>query len=199
MQNKITTIRFVGLIFLFVTLGLTGCTIGQYSPEQLQATVQQLAATGMALTLTALPTNTPLPTNTVTSTPEPSATSEPSSTPTEMVTATFTPRPTFQPTATLYGQAQSTDFADSKDDKGDQNAPLLLDNQSGEQIHLIIDSPIYGDYSFSGNMSLILPEATYHYRAWIGKKGPLSGTFSITNGDKHVLTFFENKVHFSTP
>lgn len=195
MQNKTVTIKFVSLLFLLAAFGLTGCTIGQYSPEQLQATVQQLAATGMALTLTALPTHTPLPT----STPEPSATSEPSLTPTETATATPTPRPTFQPTATLYGQAQSTDFADSKDNKADQNAPLLLDNQSGEQIHLIIDSPIYGDYSFTGNMSLILPEASYHYRAWIGNKGPLSGNFAITNGDKHVLTFFENKIHFSTP
>jgi hypothetical protein len=196
MANK----RFViTLAFIISLAALSGCTIGRYSPEQLEATVQQIAATGMALTLTALPTNTTLPTNTPTFTEQPSATPEPSLTFTPEFTATFTPRPTFQPSATLFGQSQPTDFADSKSDKEDKNAPLLLDNQSGQQVHLIIDSPVYGDYSFSGNMSLILPEATYHYRAWIGNKGPLSGNFSITNGDKHVLTFFENKIHFSTP
>jgi hypothetical protein len=189
----------ITLSFFVALILLSGCTIGRYSPDQLEATVQQLAATGMALTLTALPTNTTLPTATPTLTPQPSATPEPSQTPTAEFTATFTPRPTFQPSATLYGQSQPTDFADSKSDKEDKNAPLLFDNQSGEQIHIIIDSPIYGDYTFSGNMSLILPEATYHYRAWIGKKGPLSGNFSITNGDKHVLTFFSDKIHFSTP
>jgi hypothetical protein len=48
-------------------------------------------------------------------------------------------------------------------------------------------------------MTLILPEAQYTYRAWIGDEGPFNGTFSITNGDKHVLTFNADKIHFSTP
>lgn len=191
-----TKTKFRALIFIPV-LFLSACTIGQYSPEQLEATVEQLAATGMALTLTALPTQTAIPTQTYTATLPPTATLAPTEIP---PTATFTPAPTFQPTATLYGLAQPTDFAESKNDKADKDAPLLFDNQSGgQEIHIIITSPVYGDYTFTGNMSIILPEATYTYRAWIGNKGPLSGSFSITNGDKHILTFYPDKIHFSTP
>ncbi len=95
--------------------------------------------------------------------------------------------------------AQPTDFVDNKTDKQDQNAPLLLDNESGEEIHFIILSPVYADYTFTANMSLILQEGTYKYRAWIGDKGPINGSFSITNGDKHVLIFYKDKIHFSTP
>ena len=33
----------------------------------------------------------------------------------------------------------------------------------------------------------------------MGNQGPFNGSFSITNGDKHVLTFYTDKIHFSTP
>lgn len=194
-----TKALFLPLSLAFVFL-FSACTLGQYSPEQLEATVQQMAATGMVLTLTAMPSSTLLPTVTSTNTPVATATQQPTLVPTGTLTAVPTIAPTYQPTATSFGQAEPTDFADNKADKDDKNAPLLLDNQSGgEEIHLIILSPVYGDYVFTGNMVLILPEASYTYRAWIGDKGPLNGSFAITNGDKHVLTFFTNKIHFSTP
>jgi len=174
---------------------LSACTLGQFSPEQLQATVQELVATSMVLTLTAMPSSTPLPSDIPSATLAPSATLEL----TETVTTLPTMQPTFQATWTPYGLAQPTDFVDSKTDKQDRNAPLLLDNESGEEIHFIILSPVYADYTFTGIMSLILHEGTYQYRAWIGNKGPISGSFSITNGDKHILIFYKDKIHFSTP
>ena len=79
------------------------------------------------------------------------------------------------------------------------NAPLLLENKSGEEIQFILLSPQYQEYVFKGNMTLIVPEGRYSYRAWMGNQGPFNGSFSITNGDKHVLTFYTDKIHFSTP
>lgn len=198
LTEKLGERRFSFLLYPFaLILFLSACTLGQFSPEQLQATIDELAATSMVLTLTALPTSTPLPS--ATPTLAPTATVEPAALPADTSTPLPTDQPTLQATWTPYGLAQPTDFEDSKTDKDDKNAPLLLDNESGEEIHFIILSPVYADYTFSGNMSLILPEGTYHYRAWIGDKGPINGSFSITNGDKHILIFYKDKIHFSTP
>jgi hypothetical protein len=60
-------------------------------------------------------------------------------------------------------------------------------------------SPIYQEYEIGNSITVILPEATYSFRYWVGTKGPISGSFSITNGDKHVLTLNEDKFHFATP
>ena len=190
--------KFIMLAALFCSVLFSACTYGQYSPETLDATVQSVAATGIILTLTALPTATLAPTNTATATVEPSATIQSSPLPSD----TATPSPTqqiFLPTWTPFGLSEPTDFVADKTNKDDKNAPVLLNNQSGEEIHFIIDSPIYVEYTFTKSFSLILNEATYHYRAWIGNHGPLSGTFSVTNGDKHILTFYKDKIHFATP
>ncbi len=195
--EKMSWRKFFFFLYPFsLILLFSACTLGQYSPEQLQSTVQELAATSMVLTLTAMPSSTPKPSDTPTASLPPTATPQLSPSPTETSTAL---QPTFWPTWTPYGQALPTDFAESKTDKQDKNAPLLLDNESGEVIRFIILSPVYVEYTFSGSMSLILKEGTYQYRAWIGKKGPINGSFSITNGDKHMLTFYEDKIHFSTP
>lgn len=191
-------ISFLLYSFSFL-LVFSACTLGQFSPEQLEATVQEIAATSMVLTLTAMPSGTLLPSATSTATVALTPTLEP---PVALAdTATALPdQPTFQASWTPYGLAQPTDFVENKEDKDDKNAPLLLDNESGgEEIHFIILSPVYADYTFTGNMSLILQEGTYKYRAWIGDKGPINGSFSITNGDKHILIFYKDKIHFSTP
>lgn len=184
---------------LLLILFVSACNFGQYSPEEMNATVQQVAATGIALTLTALPTATLLPSDTATATPlPPTATPQPSAFPSDTAIA-YPTVATYWPTWTPYGQQEATDFIDNKTDKVDKNAPLLLDNESGEEIHFIILSPVYADYTFTHSFSLILSEGTYQYRAWIGKRSPINGSFSITNGDKHVLTFYKDKIHFSTP
>lgn len=193
------TFRFGTLILLGIAvLATSGCNFGLYSPEQLDATVQSLASTQMVVLLTSLPTNTPLPTATFTDTPLPSPTQVPTEEPSN--TATSVPQtPVVLSTVTTLGFTDPTQFAEDKNNKSDFNAPLVLDNQSGEEIHLIILSPQYGDYVFTKNMTLILPEATYTYRAWIGNKGPFNGSFSITNGDKHILIFRANNINFSRP
>jgi hypothetical protein len=117
-----------------------------------------------------------------------------------METATVFPTmgPTFAPTWTPYGQADPGAFEEAKADKADLNAPLLLENQSGKEVLFTLLSPIYQEYEFSKSMTLILPEGTYTFRAKVDKNS-YSGSFAITNGDKHVLTFYTNKYHFSTP
>jgi hypothetical protein len=176
--------------------------MGLYSAEQIDATVQSLAATEMVVLLTSLPSNTSLPTATDTATPLPSPTLSPTSSASETPSASPTsiaPAATFLPTVTTLGFTDPTQFAEDKSNKSDFNAPLVLDNQSGQEIQLFILSPVYGEYVFTKNMTLILPENTYTYRAWIGNKGPFSGTFSITNGDKHILIFRESNINFAKP
>ena len=175
---------------------LSACTLGGLSAEEVEATARDLSSTWIALTLTALPTNTAQPS----ATPQPSSTStpEPSPSPTETFTVLPTSGPTFVPTWTPYGQSDPGAFEEAQADKADLNAPLRLDNQSGEEIQFTLLTPIYQEYDFSGSMTLILPEGSYTFRAKVGKNS-YSGSFAITNGDKHVLTFYATKYHFSTP
>ena len=103
------------------------------------------------------------------------------------------------PTWTPFGYMNSSDFATAQADKADSNAPLVLDNRSGQTVHLVILSPVYQEYVFSGSMTVIIPEAQYTYRIWIGEKGPINGSFTISNGDKHVFSIYQDKVSFKTP
>ena len=175
---------------------LSACTLGSLSAEQLEATARDLSSKWIALTLTALPTNTAQPSATLR--PSSTPTLEPSPSPSETATELPTAGPTFAPTWTPYGQSDPGAFEEAQADKADLNAPLRLDNQSGEDIQFILLTPRYQEYDFSGSMTLILPEGSYTFRANVGKNS-YSGSFAITNGDKHVLTFYTNKYHFSTP
>jgi hypothetical protein len=183
--------------FLVLFAVLVACSVAP-SAEDMHATAQNIANTSIALTVAAIPTETALPSDTATLVPSATYTQAPSALPTGTATvAPITPT-TPLPTATNYGQmsgsAQETAWAD----KEDKNAPLMLRNNSGLEIHLILLSPVYQEYTFTSNMSLILPENTYSYRVFIGDKA-FSGSFSITNGDKHALVFFEDHVRFGVP
>jgi hypothetical protein len=184
------------LILAALCILFSACTLGGLSDEQLEGTAHNISSTWIALTLTALPTNTALPTDT--SEPTSTSTPEPSPSPSETGTDLPTTGPTFVPTWTPYGQSDPGAFEEAKSDKADLNAPLLLDNQSGEDVHFTLLTPYYQEYEFGKNMTLILPEGTYTFRAKVDKNS-YSGSFAITNGDKHVLTFYTNKYHFSTP
>ncbi len=188
--------KFLALTICSFSILLSACTLGGLSAQQLEGTAHDLSSTWIALTLTALPTNTEQPS----ATPQPSSTPtpEPSLTPSETVTESPIAGPTFAPTWTPYGQSDPGAFEEAKSDKADQNAPLLLDNQSGEDIQFILLTPRYQEYDFSGSMTLILPEGSYTFRVNVGKHS-YSGSFAITNGDKHVLSFYDDKYHFSTP
>lgn len=185
-------------LFSLLVLGgfvFSGCTMGSLSPEQVQATAHDLAATGIVQTLAAMPTNTTLPS--ATPLPTNTATHEPTLTPSEAVssTSTFPPAPIV--TVTPFGQ--SGNFDQDKDDKTDKNAPLVLVNASSEHtVKFALLTPYYTEYEFNSGLSLILPEGEYAYRVWVDKK-IMNGTFRITNGDKHVLTIRDDKVNFATP
>ncbi|MGH2581982.1 MAG: hypothetical protein ACRDFQ_03700 [Anaerolineales bacterium] len=171
---------------------ISGCSAA-FSAEDIELTADHLAATKVALTLTAMPTNTSLPT----STPQPSSTftEEPTATPTETPTATVRVLTKWAP----YGVPDAGVFGTARADKSTGNTPLLLENLSGERVEFIITSPQYQEYVFTNNLGIVLPQASYDYRAWIGEKGPYIGSFVLNNPDKHVLTFYPNKIHFSTP
>jgi hypothetical protein len=123
---------------------------------------------------------------------------EPTAQPSETASETPTALPTFIATWTPYGQSESGAEGTAQADKADQNAPLFLENRSGEEVQLTLTSPVYQEYVFTKSMTLILPEGEYTYRAKVGKAS-FSGSFAITNGDKHVLTFYSDRIHFSTP
>jgi hypothetical protein len=190
----VTLKKKLALTIATLCILLSACTLGSLSAEQLEATAHDLSSTWIALTLTALPSNTTQPSDT----PQPTSTPTQESSATQMETATVMPTagPTFAPTWTPYGQSGA--FEEAKSDKADFNAPLLISNQSGEDVHFIMLTPVYQEYDLGGSMTLILPEGSYTFRAKIGKNA-ISGSFAITNGDKHVLTLYENKYHFATP
>jgi hypothetical protein len=182
------------LIFFAV---LAGCSSAP-SAEELHATAQNMANTSIALTVAAIPTETTAPSNTSTSAPSATFTQESSAVPTGTVTLVPVTPTTPLPTATNYGQMSGSAQETAWSDKNDKNAPLMLRNNTALEIHLILLSPVYQEYTFTNNMSLILPEATYSYRVFVGDKA-FSGSFSITNGDKHALVFFEDHVRFGVP
>lgn len=188
--------KALALTSVSLILFLSACTLGTLSPEQIQGTAYSLAETAVPLTMTAMPTNTVLPTET----PQPISTStpEPSPSPSVAITESPTVGATFAPTWTPYGQSEAGAAETAQADKTDFNAPLLLDNQSGEDVHFTILSPVYQEYEISRSMTLILPEGSYTFRAKVDNAS-YSGSFSITNGDKHVLSFYATKYHFSTP
>ncbi len=177
---------------------LTACVPSGPSEAEVQASAQALAASWLQ-TEAAIPSATPLPSNT----PEPSPTSPPSNTPEPAPTESATPAPAQSDgayiTVTPFGYMEPNQMASAQANKDDQNAPLVLVNRTEDEIRLQLLTPIYQEYTFTHTMTLIVPEGSYTYRAWIGGKGPRNGSFSITNGDKHELIFRENQINFSVP
>ncbi|GEM_PF-2822904 len=126
------------------------------------------------------PTFTPEPSPTVTLTPLP---------PTETSTPTLTPTST---PSIFYGSSDYT--------KREDWATLKLENNSGQEVKVKIGGPGFYTYiTFKIDTIIEVPWGGFWYEAYIGKNGPFSGGFSITNSDKHVLVFEANKVRFLVP
>ncbi len=181
------------ILFLFIPIVLAVAACSAPSPEGLAATAQPVIATGVALTLQALPTNTPLPSFTPTPTLPPTETL----TPTLSASSPTSSTPAAQ--GTLANALPTALSATEKADKSDNSTVVLLQNNSGQEVWLIIDSPVYLEYRFSDSFTILLPVGVYHYRVWIGAKGPFEGTFRIGNHDKHTMTFSAGKVQFQGP
>jgi hypothetical protein len=181
--------RFIAIIVL---LSLAACSAP--SAEQLQATAQQIAATGVAQTLEAIPTNTQPPT--ATNTPQPTATPQP----TEVVLSTATSTAAVAVgSGTQVSQLPTEPSIAEADDRTDSRTPLLLQNNTDQIIWLIVDSPVYFEYRFSDSFLILVERGDYHYRAWVGNKGPFEGNFRIGSQDKHLMIFSNNKVQVIGP
>lgn len=181
------------IFFTAAFLFLAACSAP--SAEELQGSAQPLAATGVALTLQALPINTQPGSSTPavttgSSTPQVSTLTleEPSSTATQ-----------YPGQGTLANALPTELSATEKADKSDNSTVLLLQNNSDQEIWLIVDSPTYFEYRFSDSFTILLPLGVYHYRVWIGDKGPFEGNFRISNHDKHTMIFSAGKVQFQGP
>jgi hypothetical protein len=74
-----------------------------------------------------------------------------------------------------------------------------LQNNTDQVIWFIIDSPIYLEYRFSDSFGILIGNGDYHYRAYLGSKGPIEGNFHVGNQDKHTITFTAGKVIFQGP
>lgn len=171
------------------------------SAADVDATAQHLAATGVALTLTAAPSNSPSVTATISRTPVPSQTSAPSVTTTRMAS----PITTASAYATVYGTPLNPASLNTpvslteRADRSDNTTPLLLHNETGQTIWYILYSPIYYEYKFSDSMTILIPQGEYFYRVSIGDSDPIQGSFRIGNQDKHTMIFRNGKVIFQTP
>lgn len=89
-------------------------------------------------------------------------------------------------------------FAAKQANKHDGNAPLYFRNYSGQQVRFDLTYPYWAEYTFIKDCAIILNTGTYKYVAWVGKE-QFSGSFTITNGDKHALRFYAHKVRFPSP
>lgn len=180
-ENPLRKFFFILLPSSFL-LFLTACGP---SPEDIAATAQSLAETGIALTQAAAPTDTP--TSTPTDSPEPTATATETPVPTE------TQAPSATATATVQAAAPTATFVEGR------TAPLLLDNQTDEIVWIVIDAPIYYELRFDDPQLVTVPWGDFHYSVWIGEQGPYSGEFRINNKDKHTLVIEPGKVKFLGP
>lgn len=159
------------------------------SPEQVQtAAVELLTQIAAEWTLTPLPS----------ATTEPSATPEP---PTATLQPTVTlslPSNTPQPSATIYLGPTDTPLPSRYEG---QTALLKLENNTNEEIYIVIYGTAYYEIRFTGKEYKIedAPWGDYNYTAFIGNEGPYTGFFRITNWDKHTLVFKDSGVSFLGP
>lgn len=182
------------LIAFPIILFLVSCAPAGPSPEDIQGIADSLAATGIALTLEAMPTDTLSPTAAFTVTAEPSATS------TESAQATSSPTATgFVASGTQANVGPTQISATELANKKDNSTAVKLQNNTDQIIWLIIEGSGYWEYRFSDSFIILLPLGEYHYRAWIGDDGPYEGSFRIGNPDKHTFVFSNGKVVYQGP
>lgn len=178
---------------LLLALLLASCA----APNQAQliATAEQIAGTGVARTIEAQPSMTSLPSAMHTPTHQPSATAQF----TASVSAS-SPTPAPQANGTLVNELPTAVSGTQAADKSDSRTALLLQNNTDEIIWLILEGTnYYVEYRFSDSFLILVPQGEYHYRVWMGSKGPIKGSFRIGNQDKHTMFFSPGKVRVEGP
>ncbi len=149
-----------------------------------RATSEILAQTIMAETQAAIPSETPEPTFTKTSILSP--TIEITSTATHTSTPTTTSTPEFIPSETAWFNTNLT-------------TRLRFENNTEDSIIVILSGAYNASFTFVASWNLDIPRGDYFYSVWIGDNSEHSGSFIITNADKHTMVISEGKVRFKYP
>lgn len=186
--------RFAKLSMLLVLVALLAACAPGVDADALATTAQRMIEAGVAQTLTAAPTQVP-------------PTAVPSDTPTQQPSPTETPSETaLPPTEPPASDVQGTQISvvtplsgTAQADKTDKQTPILLQNNTDQVAWVIFDGDAYGEYRFSDSMIVQLPQGHYHYRAYIGQKGPYEGDIFLNNEDKHTMVISTGKVRFQYP
>ena len=182
------------VILLLAGILLTACAADELSPPEIEATAEVVAATYVAETLEAMPTETLVPSPT----PEPTETSPPLPTPTTIPTETLVPTATEfvpSPTPTMVQITLTpTPFVAAW-----KVAPLKFINNSGEQVLFIFTNPEYIEYRIDKILKEEIYYGTWYYVAYIGDEGPYRGTFVVQNIDKHEIVIEKDKIRIIRP
>ncbi len=169
------------IIIAAISLLLAACKAEE---SDIQATSETLAHTMVAETQAAQPTESPEPTQANTSAPSPTSKNTSTATPTSAPTNTITPE--FIPSETPWFNANRT-------------ARLRFENNTDETIFIILSGTYYVTYNFQTSWNMDIPWGSYNYSVYIGKSSEHSGSFTITNADKHIMVISEGKVRFKYP
>ncbi len=160
-----------------------------------KATVNAIAQTIVAGTLTAQPTSTPAPTNTP----------QPTGTPTIPPTETMTPMPALTDTSTpvpFNGTLAPAGLNGTLPTK-----TFIIQNYTSETLRVSIygvsspgDKPVYYAYNVTGSYSFQIVWGTFNYTVMVGNKKTFTGSFKINNYDKTVMQVYDSKPpHFVGP
>lgn len=132
----------------------------------------------------------------VTVTPQP-----PTETPaTGSLTETINP-PSNTPTSPSTDPTLSPDSKFTPEARGDGWLPFFIENQTDSKLGIVASGPIPFDrVVWNGQTIRVwLREGTYNYSVWEGGNQKYSGSFTITNIDKHQLFLREKDGKFWYP
>ncbi len=177
----------------FILLGwLAACAP---SAEAVAVRAEDLAQTMVVETQAARPTKIVLPSATPSLTPdEPSENSIETSKDGPAATATAT----LEITPTLEDEISVDPSATSAPDN-QKTARLRFENNSGQVVYLTLSGAFNANYAFADSFNVDVPYGDYSFAANIGQDGPYTGSFTITNADKHTLVFESDKVKILGP
>lgn len=132
----------------------------------------------------------------VTVTPQP-----PTDTPAaELPTETSSP-PSNTPISPSSDDTQSPDSKFTPEARGNGWLPFFIENQTDSKLGIVASGPIPFDRVIWNGQTIRvwLNEGTYNYSVWEGDSHKYSGSFTITNIDKHQLFLREKDGKFWYP
>jgi hypothetical protein len=196
--------RFLFTLLITSTL-LTAC--GPAATPQptldIAATINSVAGTMAAGTLTAQPTSTPVPTSTFTPEPPTATMPLPTETSNAPAAATATATPALGP---VVETATPEPFFGTLDPLGAstyKQGLFRIDNNSGEK-EVIVNiygntnqgnpKPVYMAYKVTLSFLFDIPYGDYQYTVQVNTKKIYTGSFIIRNKDKTTMRIMKDKV-----